>query len=64
MAAQKKLIRSRSDKMIAGVFGGLGNYLNIDPTILRLIYVFITIFSGVFPGLIAYIIAAIIIPQD
>lgn len=59
----KKLYRSKTDKMISGVLGGLGEYLDIDPTILRLGWVFITAFTGFIPGIIAYIIAAIIIPQ-
>lgn len=58
----KELFRSKTNKVFAGVFGGLGEYFNVDPTILRLAWVVITIFSGVFPGIVIYIIAAIIIP--
>ncbi len=60
----KKLYRSNKDRMVAGVFGGLGEYLDIDPTILRLSWVLITIFTGFIPGIIAYILAAIIIPPQ
>jgi phage shock protein C len=58
----KKLYRSRKNRVIAGVMGGLGEYLDIDPTILRLLYIFVVILTAVFPGLIAYILAALIVP--
>ncbi|MBU9737946.1 PspC domain-containing protein [Diplocloster agilis] len=59
---QKKLYRSRSKRMICGVCGGVGEYLNIDPTVIRLLWVVLS-FVG-FAGVIAYIIAAIIIPEE
>lgn len=58
---QKKLYRSRKNSMICGVCGGVAEYLNIDPTIVRLLWVIVA-FSGV--GVLAYIIAAIIIPYE
>ncbi|MGB4659090.1 MAG: PspC domain-containing protein [Mobilitalea sp.] len=58
---QKKLYRSRKNTMICGVCGGVAEYLNIDPTIVRLLWVIVA-FSGV--GVLAYIIAAIIIPYE
>ncbi len=60
----KKLYKSRSVKTIAGVCGGLEDYFNIDVTIIRLIWVAITIATGVFPGVFAYIAAALIIPDE
>lgn len=57
----KKLYRSRTNRMICGVCGGLGEYMNIDPTIIRLLLVLIA-FTGA--GIIAYFIAAIIIPDE
>lgn len=57
----KKLYRSNRDKMLCGVCGGLGEYFNIDPTIVRLIW---AIFVCTSAGIIAYIIAAIIVPID
>ena len=59
---QKKLYRSRSKRMICGVCGGVGEYLNIDPTVIRLLWVVLS-FVG-FAGVIAYIIVAIIIPEE
>lgn len=58
-----KLTRSRSNRMIFGVCGGLGEYMGIDPTIVRLIWILITIFSGFLVGVIAYLLAAIVIPE-
>ena len=58
----KKLYRSK-DRMISGVCGGIAEYLNIDPTIVRLLWVIISI-PTVFVGLIAYFIATIIVPEQ
>ena len=57
---EKKLYRNTSNKMIAGVCSGLAEYLNIDPTIVRLIWALIAL-SGA--GILAYLVAAIIIPE-
>ncbi|MFZ2555830.1 MAG: PspC domain-containing protein [Minisyncoccia bacterium] len=58
----KKLYRSEKSKILAGICGGLGEYFDIDPTILRLVWLLIVIFTGIFPGVIAYILAIFIIP--
>jgi phage shock protein C len=63
MTAQKRLTRS-NDKMIAGVLAGIGNYFDIDPTIVRIVYVVLSIASVGFPGLIAYLIMWAIIPEE
>ena len=60
----KRLYRSRSDRMIAGVLGGLGHYLGVDPTLVRLLWVVLTVATGVFPGIIVYILFAAIIPNE
>ncbi|MEX0652376.1 MAG: PspC domain-containing protein [Candidatus Paceibacterota bacterium] len=59
----QKVYRSRSDRYIAGVCGGLGEYIDMDSTILRLGWVMVTIFSGVLPGVLIYCIAMFIIPK-
>ena len=59
----KKLYRSRSDKMIAGLCGGLGRYLGIDPTLIRLAFVLLLLF-GIGSGLLAYIIMMLIVPLE
>lgn len=60
---QKRLRLSKTDKKIAGVCGGIAEYFDIDSTLIRLVWVLISIFSGGIGGLIAYIIAAIIMPE-
>ena len=59
---QKKLYRSRTDKKIAGVCGGMAEYLNIDVTIIRLICALLVVFTGV--GLLAYIVCALVMPEE
>mgnify|MGYP001033642837 CR=1 FL=1 len=58
----KKLYRSRKDKIIGGVCGGLGKYFDIDPVLIRVLFVFLTFFHG--SGLILYLILLIIVPQE
>ena len=60
--SDKRLYKSNVNKMIAGVCGGIAEYFNVDPTIVRLAWVVFTCLGG--SGIIAYIIAAIIIPQQ
>lgn len=59
---EKKLYRSKTDKKIAGVCGGLAKYLNVDPTIVRLIWALVVVCGGA--GLLAYIICALVIPEE
>jgi len=58
----KKLYRSTSDRQLAGVCGGIAKYLNIDPTVIRILWVIATLFG--FAGLIAYIACIFIIPEE
>lgn len=58
----KKLYRSYENKMIAGVCGGIGEYFNVDPTIIRLAWVLLSLPMAIFGGIIAYVLAALIIP--
>ena len=58
----KKLYRSDKNKMMAGICGGLGEMFEIDPTLIRLGFVFLCLATALFPILIAYIIGWIIIP--
>jgi len=50
--------------MIAGVLGGLGDYFNIDASIIRIIYALLTLFTGIVPGLIFYVLLIVIIPAE
>jgi len=61
---QKRLYRSKTNRVFAGICGGLGEYWNIDPTIIRLLWVLLVIFTGLVPGVIAYILAIFIIPES
>ena len=58
---EKRICRSKTQKMLGGVCGGIGEYFNIDPTIIRLIWGFSTLIWGA--GLWAYIIAWVVIPE-
>lgn len=62
----RKLYRSSSNKKISGVCGGIGNYFNVDANLIRILLVVLAIFSNVGVGLIlvAYIVAAVILPED
>ena len=59
---QKRLFKSRDNRMVCGVCGGVGEYFNVDATLIRLVWVLASLFGG--SGLLAYIIAAIIIPEE
>ena len=58
----KKLYRSSSQKMVAGVCGGIAEYFNIDPTIVRIVCALLCFGGG--SGILLYILAAILIPED
>lgn len=58
-----RLRRSRSDKVVAGVIGGLARYFGMDPTIARVVYVLLSAVSVAFPGILVYIILWVIMPE-
>ena len=60
--APKRLERSRSDKFLFGVCGGLARYLNVDPTLVRVLTVALTLFTGV--PIIVYLVAAVVTPEE
>lgn len=60
--ATKRITRSRKHKVIGGVAGGLGEYLNVDPNIIRVLFVFLAFMGG--SGLILYIVLLFVIPED
>ena len=59
---EKKLYRSKKDRMLCGVCGGMAKYLNMDPTVVRVLWALLSIFVGA--GIIAYLVCAFIIPED
>ena len=59
-----RLYRSREHKMVAGVFGGLAEYLSMDVTLLRLVFVGLALVFDLWPAVVAYIVAVIIVPEE
>jgi phage shock protein C len=59
----KKLYRSKKNRMITGVCGGIGDYLEVDPTLIRLLWVGVTLY-GILPGIITYLVAWVLIPEE
>jgi len=59
----KKLYKNEHDEVLTGMIGGIGEYFDVDPTVLRIAFVVLVLITGVFPGVIAYIIAYFIIPE-
>ena len=59
----RPLRRSRTNRQIAGVVGGLAEYFRVDPTLLRVIYVVGSIVSAAFPGVLVYILLWLLIPE-
>lgn len=60
---RKQLYKSFSNRKICGVCGGIGEYFNIDPTVIRLIWIILS-FCGLGSGLVVYILAAVIMPDE
>jgi len=65
MAAKqfKRLYRSETNKICCGLLGGIAEYMDIDPVIVRLAFLALTIGTGVFPGIIFYLVALLIVPK-
>jgi phage shock protein PspC (stress-responsive transcriptional regulator) len=61
--AKKALTRSRTDRLIAGVCGGLAEWLGWDPTVVRVAYVLVSICSAAFPGILIYLLLWIVMPE-
>ena len=63
MVNVKKLYRSETNRRIAGVCGGIGEYLNVDPTIVRILFLFLLLPGGV-PGILLYALLWLLIPNE
>lgn len=61
-AAGKRLMRSVMDKKIAGVCGGSAEYFGVDSTLFRIMWVFVTLATGIIPGILAYVVAWFLMP--
>ncbi|MFV0315257.1 MAG: PspC domain-containing protein [Anaerotignum sp.] len=60
----KKLYRSNTDVKISGVCGGIAQYFDIDSTLIRLIWILLSVFTGFFIGLLVYLVCVFVIPVD
>ena len=60
----KRLLRSRENKMLAGILGGIGEYFSIDPTIIRLSYIVLMFLTAIFPLVLLYFVMYFIIPEQ
>lgn len=60
----KKMVRSRRSRMVAGVCGGIADYFNVDPTVVRVAYVLLSMMTAAFPGIFVYLILSLIIPNE
>ena len=60
----RRLRRSRSNRMIGGVVAGIADYIGIDVSLARVLYVLISIFSAAFPGILVYLICWLLIPEE
>lgn len=64
MASEKKLYKKTSEKKICGVCAGLAEYLNMDVTVVRLLFVLLSLFTTGFPGILVYVIMALVMPDE
>ena len=64
MPTPKKLMRSRAERKIAGVCAGLAQYLDLDASLVRILGFFIALATGVVPGVLTYLLAWIIVPEE
>lgn len=60
----KKLYRSKKDRKFSGVIGGIGKYANVDSNLLRVLFIVLVLMTGLFPMVIAYIIASFFLPEN
>lgn len=59
-----RLTRSSSDRVLGGVCGGFARWMGWDPTLVRVAYLLLTVFSAAFPGVLLYVLLWLIMPQD
>jgi phage shock protein C len=60
----RPLLRSRTDRIVGGVLGGFADYLNVDPTVARVAFVLFTVLTGVWWGVLLYVLAMIVLPEE
>ncbi len=60
----KRMHRSRSDRKLLGVLGGVADYTALDPSLIRIVYVIVTILTGFVPGIFLYVVMAFVVPME
>ena len=60
----KKLYRSHEHRVLMGLCGGVAKYFDVDPILVRLIYMVATVITGIFPGVLAYLIGIFLVPIE
>lgn len=63
-SAHQRLMRSRADKKIAGLCAGLAHYFDLDVSLVRIFFIFLTLATGACPGIVTYLLAWLIIPSE
>ncbi|MEX0821570.1 MAG: PspC domain-containing protein [Rhodothermales bacterium] len=63
MSTSNRLTRSVSDRMIAGVCGGLAEFFDVDSTLVRVVFVLLSVLSAAFPGLLVYLVLWLVLPE-
>ena len=59
----KKLYRSLTDKQLTGLCGGIADYIGVDSSVVRLLWIAVTVLTGFMPGLIGYVVASMVVPK-
>lgn len=62
--SERRLRRSRTNRMIAGVVGGIAEYLDVDPTVARVVFILVSVLSAAFPGMLVYLLLWLVIPEE
>jgi phage shock protein C len=60
----KRLMRSKSNKWLGGVCAGVGDYLQVDPTVVRVLWIIVTVFTGFAPGILLYFLLWFMMPEN
>jgi phage shock protein PspC (stress-responsive transcriptional regulator) len=60
----KRLYRTRDGRIVAGVCSGAGQFAGVDPNLVRVLFVVVSVFTGFFPGILAYLLAWVVIPEE
>ena len=64
VTARKRLVRPKAERKIAGVCAGLAEYFDLDVTLVRVLWLVVTFFSGIIPGIVGYVVAWIVMPEE